>query len=197
MPLTRKLQQVLDDLAVVDDVQERLAIIVDRARNTPPFPEKERLETHRIPGCVSVVWFVGEMREGRCFFRADAESPVVRGLVGFLCEFFSGFTPEAILAADPDPLDAIGLARNLSPTRRNGLSAARATIRAFAAKHAEAANAARSDAASATMQRGDTRRDMRPEPAAPARDPAESAPFPRVEPSDLPPSTDDHALRRA
>ena len=61
---------------------------------------------------------------------------MVRALVVFLGDFFSGFTPAEILAQDPDPLDALGVARNLSPTRRNGLNAARAAIRAFAAWHA-------------------------------------------------------------
>ena len=34
-----------------------------------------------------------------------------------------------------DPLEALDLAKNLSPTRRNGLASARATIRAFATQH--------------------------------------------------------------
>jgi len=122
----------VDDLAVLDDPQERLALLVDRARKTPPLPAAERTDAHRVRGCVSIVWIVPELRDGRCSFRCDAESPVVRALVVLLCEFFSGFTPAEILAADPDPLEALGVLRNLSPTRRNGLTAARAAIRAFA-----------------------------------------------------------------
>lgn len=138
MPLTRKLQKIVEDLAVVDDPQERLALLVDRARHLPAMPASERTPERRVVGCVSTVWLAGESREGRCHFRCDAESPVVRGLVAFLCEFFSGFTPEAILASDPDPLEALGIARNLSPTRRNGLNAARAAIRRFAASQTHA-----------------------------------------------------------
>lgn len=132
MPLTRKLQQVVEDLSVVDDTQERLALLVDRARKMPELTPSERTDAHRVTGCVSVVWLAGEMRGDRCFFRCAAESPLVRALVAFLCEFFSGFTAREILTADPDPLEALGIARNLSPTRRNGLAAARRAIRAFA-----------------------------------------------------------------
>ena len=135
MPLTRKLQQLVEDLAVLDDPQERLGLVVDRAKNLPSLPPEERVEANRVRACISVVWLVGELREGRCYFRGDAESPVVRGLVALLCEFFSGFTPAAIAASDVDPLATLGLAPHLTPTRRNGLSAARATIRAFAQKH--------------------------------------------------------------
>lgn len=99
----------------------------------------ERTAANRVHGCVSVVWLVAEVRDGRCSFRADAESPMVRALVVFLCDFFSGFTPAEILAQDADPLEALGLARNLSPTRRNGLNAARAAMRAFARNQITAA----------------------------------------------------------
>jgi cysteine desulfuration protein SufE len=136
MPLTRKLQQLLEDLAVIDDPQERLALLVDRARRVTPLPSEQRTSTHRVPGCVSVVWLAAELRDGKCWFRADAESPVVRGLVVFLAEFFSGFSPATIAATATDPLDALGIARNLSPTRRNGLAGVRTAIRGFAAAHA-------------------------------------------------------------
>ena len=136
MPLARKLQQVVEDLSIVDDPQERLTLLVERTRALPELPSAQRTEAHRVPGCVSVVWLTGELREGRCYFRCAAESAIVRALVAFLCEFFSGFTPAQILSADPDPLEALGIARNLSPTRRNGLNAARNAIRAFAQAHA-------------------------------------------------------------
>ena len=58
----------------------------------------------------------------------------MRGLVTLLCDFYSGATPADIVTSDADPLETLGLARNLSPTRRNGLSSARATVRAFAEK---------------------------------------------------------------
>jgi cysteine desulfuration protein SufE len=136
VPLTRKLQQLVDDLAVLDDPQERLGLIVDRAKRHPPLPPGDRIDAHRVRGCVSVVWLVGELRDGLCYFRGDAESPVVRGLVALLCEFFSGFPPATITAgAAVDPIETLGIARSLSPTRRNGLESARAAIRAFAEKN--------------------------------------------------------------
>ncbi len=132
MPLAPKLEKLVEDLAVLDDPQERLMLLVDRAKRTPPLRPEDRIEANRVRACVSVVWLVAEMKEGHCHFRADAESPVVRALVVLLCDFFSGFTPAAIASGDVDPLAALGVIDNLSPTRRNGLTAARNTIRAFA-----------------------------------------------------------------
>lgn len=132
MTLAEKLAQLADDLAIIDDPQERLGAVVDRAKKLPPLAEAERTDAHRVRGCVSLVYLVGEVRDGRCSFRCEADGPIVRGLVALLCTFYSGATPTEIVAFTADPLEVLDLAKNLSPTRRNGLASARATIRAFA-----------------------------------------------------------------
>ncbi len=135
MTLTEKLQALTDDLALIDDPHERLGAVVDRAKKLPPLADPERTDAHRVRGCISLVHLVGEVRDGRCYFRCDADGPLVRGLVALLCTFYSGATPADIATFAPDPLESLDLAKNLSPTRRNGLASARATIRAFAEKH--------------------------------------------------------------
>ena len=132
MTLAEKQDQMIEDLSVIDDPQERLSLVVDRARRRPPLPEAERTEAHRVRGCVSQAWIVGELRDGRCHFRCDADSPLVRGLLVLLCDLYSDATPAEVAATEPDLVEKLGLARNLSPTRLNGLRSVRAAIRDFA-----------------------------------------------------------------
>ncbi|MEY2879741.1 MAG: Cysteine desulfuration protein SufE [Verrucomicrobiota bacterium] len=136
MTLAEKRQHLADTLAVIPDAQERLAVLVDRAKKLLPLAAHERTAAHRVDGCISLVFLVGELdAAGRCQFRADADSPLVRGLVALLCDFFSGLAPAEIADSDADPLAELGLTRNLSPTRQNGLAAVRTAIRAFAKSH--------------------------------------------------------------
>jgi len=130
--LAERQQQLVDDLLIIEDSQERLGAVVDRAKRLPPLPAADRTEPNRVTGCISQVWVIGELHDGRCVFRCDADGPLVKGLVAFLCEYFSGVTPAEIAASDADPLEALGLMRNLSPTRHNGLAAVRARIRELA-----------------------------------------------------------------
>lgn len=127
------LTRLAADLAAFEDPQERLAFVVDRVRRVPPLPATERIDAHRVPGCVSVVWLTGSEVAGRWTFRADADSPVVRGLLLLLCEVYAGAEAAAITACRRDPLAELGLLRDLSPTRRNGLASALSRIRALAA----------------------------------------------------------------
>jgi cysteine desulfuration protein SufE len=132
VPLPDKLQRLIDEFALIDDPQERMALVVDRSRRLPPLSEGERTETHRVRGCVSQAWIVGELRDRRCRFRCDADSPLVKGLLALLCEFFSDAPPDEIAASAADPLGALGLTHHLSPTRQNGLAQARVRIREIA-----------------------------------------------------------------
>jgi cysteine desulfuration protein SufE len=130
--LPEKQQQLRDELEAIHDPHERLGAVVDRARRRPSFSGSERIDANRVRGCVSAVWLIGELRNGRCYFRSDADGPVVKGLVALLCDFFSEATPAEIAASTSDPIETLDLAKNLSPTRRNGLASALAAIRAFA-----------------------------------------------------------------
>jgi len=132
VPLDQKLAQLAEDLGIIDDLQERLSVVVDRAKRRPPLPAAERTDEHLIRGCISAAWLVGEVRDGVCAFRVDADSPLVRGLLGLLADFYTGAAPAEIAACELDPLDTLDLARHLSPTRVNGLRSARARIREFA-----------------------------------------------------------------
>jgi cysteine desulfuration protein SufE len=134
--LAAKLTALAEDFDPIDDLQERLNLVVDRARRLPPLPPSARTEENRVLGCISAVWLTAELRAGRLHFHADADSPLVRGLVLFVTEFFSDHAPAEIAASDADPLLALDLLKNLSPTRRNGLAAVRTRIRTLAQSHA-------------------------------------------------------------
>jgi cysteine desulfuration protein SufE len=121
-------------LGLIEDIQERLAAVVDRVRKLPPFEESERIESNRIQGCVSRVWIVAALENRRCRFRTDADSTLIRGLATLICEVYDEATPEEILTQEANILDALHLTDHLSPTRRHGLEQVHRAIREFATR---------------------------------------------------------------
>jgi len=121
-------------LGAIADPHERLSVAMGWKTALQPLTEEERTEANRVRGCVSRVWLVAEMERGWCRFRMDAESPLVRGLVGMLCGIYDGAAPEEVVAEEPVVLEETGLLRNLSPTRQNGLAAVRRALVEFASK---------------------------------------------------------------
>ena len=135
MTLPEKQRRLLADLAPLEDAQVRLAWLIERARERPLLPAELRVDAHRVEGCLARLWFVPEFRDGRCWFRSESDSLFVKAMAGLLCDFYSGRTPEEIIAHDPGFLTQIGLSHHLSPSRRNTLGRLGQRIRAFAKEH--------------------------------------------------------------
>ena len=137
MTLAEKKQELVDDLSLLPSAQDRLMYVVDRAKKSPSLPEELRNAETRVEGCLSNLWFIPEFKEGKCYFRVDADSHIVRGIAVVLAEFYSGHPPAEILQNDPAFLSTVGITQHLSPNRRNGLSRLWEKIRDFAVEHLE------------------------------------------------------------
>jgi len=133
MPLPAERQQILRrTLGAIDDPHERLTVALGWKNTMAPLREDERTDGRLVRACVSRVWLACEMEAGHCRFRVDADSPLVRGLVALLCGIYDGATPAEVIAEEPVALNDLGILRNLSPTRQNGLAAVRHAIVEFA-----------------------------------------------------------------
>ena len=132
LTLAEKQQRMIARYQTIENAQERLAAIVARGKKWPAVPEDQRTEDNRVHGCSSRVWLVGRVEHGHCHFQMDADSPVVKGLVALLCELYDGASAAEVECIEPEIITALGLERQLSPTRLNGLASVRATMRAFA-----------------------------------------------------------------
>src|SRR5882757_8696770 len=122
MTLAEKQAQLAAELAAIKNGQDRFALLVDRAKKIPPLAPELRVEKNLLPGCLAKLWFVSELRAGKCFFACDSDSLVVKAVAGLLCDFYSGHAPGEILAHDPKFLAPLGITQHLTPNRRNALS---------------------------------------------------------------------------
>lgn len=132
MGLEEKRSRIIEDMQYLPDRFERFTYIVDFGKETEPLAEELRTETFRVEGCQSQLWLVPEFREGLCYFRADSDSAIVKGIASMICQFYSGETPEIILEGDVHFLEEVGVDQHLSSNRRNGLGKVDERIKRFA-----------------------------------------------------------------
>jgi cysteine desulfuration protein SufE len=91
-----------------------------------------KTDAQRLEGCLAKVWFIPEFAEGKCFFKADSDSAIVKGITVLLCEFYSGQTPQEITGTKPEFLEKFGITQHLTPNRRNSLAKLWDNIESFA-----------------------------------------------------------------
>ena len=122
-------QAIAEEFAFFGDWSERYQYLIDLGRKLPEFPDDWKTEEHRLQGCQSLVWIVPSGDASRLDFAAISDSVIVSGLVFLALRVYSGRPAAEILATEPQFVEAIGLAKHLSPTRSNGLAALLGFIR--------------------------------------------------------------------
>ncbi|MEO6820859.1 MAG: SufE family protein [Ginsengibacter sp.] len=121
--IEEKESEIVENFSLFDDWEEKYEYVIDLGKKLMPLEEKFKLPENIIKGCQSTVWLVSEYKEGKVFFKADSNAIIVKGLVSMLIEVLSGQKPGAILNANMDFINEIGMMKHLAQTRSNGLLA--------------------------------------------------------------------------
>lgn len=104
--------------------EQRARLLMQWGGRLPALSEEERCEANRVHGCESQVWLVAERQEQCWQFRASSDARLLRGLLALLLARVNGLTGAQLAEIDlADWFGQLGLARQLSPSRSNGLNA--------------------------------------------------------------------------
>lgn len=113
--------EIVDEFSMFEDWMQRYEYIIELGKSLPLIDEQYKTEENIIKGCQSKVWIHGEESNEKIIFTADSDAILTKGIIAILIRVFSNQKPEAILEANTDFIDEIGLKEHLSPTRANGL----------------------------------------------------------------------------
>ncbi len=113
--------EIVDEFSMFDDWMERYEYIIELGKSLPVISEQFKTEENSIKGCQSKVWVHAQQEEDKLFFTADSDAILTKGIIAILIRAFSNQSASAILEANTDFIDEIGLKEHLSPTRANGL----------------------------------------------------------------------------
>jgi cysteine desulfuration protein SufE len=113
--------EIVDEFAMFDDWMQRYEYMIDLGKSLPLIDDNLKEDENLIKGCQSKVWVHGEMIDNKLVFTADSDAIITKGIIAILIRAFSNQHPSAIIEANTDFIDKIGLKEHLSPTRANGL----------------------------------------------------------------------------
>jgi cysteine desulfuration protein SufE len=132
--------ELIETFDALGDWESQCDYLIDLGYEVPDFPEAARTEANRVHGCQSNVWLITETKPGDppvIEIQADSDSMIVRGLIAVLLMAYSGKSAPEILQTDIQQIFArLGLNRQLSSARRNGLAGMVQRIRTIAEQSA-------------------------------------------------------------
>ncbi|SEM34352.1 cysteine desulfuration protein SufE [Pseudomonas sp. ok272] len=113
--------------------EQRARLLMQWGERLPALSDADKCETNRVHGCESQMWLVGTLHAGHWQFTASSDARMIRGLVALLLARVNGLSTEALQHVDlPEWFEQLGLSRQLSPSRSNGLTAVLQRMREIA-----------------------------------------------------------------
>ncbi|MGE8068089.1 SufE family protein [Pseudomonas sp. NPDC089569] len=104
--------------------EQRARLLMQWGERLSALSDVDKVEANRVHGCESQVWLVGELQDGHWQFRAHSDARLIRGLVALLLARVNGLSAAELRQVDlPGWFEQLGLGRQLSPSRSNGLNA--------------------------------------------------------------------------
>ena len=124
MSLPTEAVAALEAFQGVASWEQRARMLMQWGERLPALADEDKVDANLVQGCESLVWLVGRLQQGHWQFAASSDARLIRGLVALLLLRVNGLTADELQAVDlPDWFNQLGLARQLSPSRSNGLNA--------------------------------------------------------------------------
>jgi len=104
-----------------NDWEGKYELLIDLGKHLPLIDKKYKTDDRLIKGCQSKVWLHSELINEKVVFTADSDAIITKGIIALMIRSISGLTADAIINAQFEFINKIGLIEHLSPTRSNGL----------------------------------------------------------------------------
>ncbi|MBM5801644.1 MAG: SufE family protein [Cyanobacteria bacterium K_DeepCast_35m_m2_023] len=114
------LDAIVERLAGTADPKRRYEYVLWLAKALDPLPDDCRQEVFKVKGCVSQVYVVGQLVDGKLHWQGDSDAAITKGLLALLIKGLEGLTPDQAAAIDPAFIAKTGLQSSLTPSRANG-----------------------------------------------------------------------------
>lgn len=112
--------------------EQRARLLMQWGERLAPMNDAEKSDETRVHGCESQVWLSAEHRDGGWYFKAYSDARLIRGLLALLLVRVEGLPAAEVEALDLSAwFSELGLARQLSPSRSNGMNAVLKRMREY------------------------------------------------------------------
>ena len=101
---------------------DRLAYLIDIAKDVPALPEEVKTEDNKIRGCASNLWLIGGTKEDNTMiYRIDADSFITKGTAKLITDLVNGCTKDEVANLTIEDFIPLGVRELLTMQRQNGL----------------------------------------------------------------------------
>ncbi len=122
--LSAAAQHAVEQFQACQQWEQRARLLLQHGAQLQELPDMLRTEDNLVHGCETRVWLMLDREAVPPRFQVASEARLLRGLLALLLLRIEGLDAEHITAVNAsDWFAQLGLSRQLSPSRSNGLNA--------------------------------------------------------------------------
>ena len=126
-------EEIIEEFELLaSDREATIFYIMELGAKLPKLAEEHYVDGNLIKGCQSKVWLTTSFEDGKVIFQADSNTEVTKGLISLLIRVLSNQKPDAIIEANLDFINKIGMSQVIGSQRSNGFAAMIKQMKMFA-----------------------------------------------------------------
>lgn len=134
--LSAAAQQAVNEFQSCQQWEQRARLLLQWGTQLDELPEALRTPDNLVHGCETRVWLVLDQQADPLCFQVASEARLLRGLLALLLLRIAGLNAKQMAEVDVAEWFALlGLSRQLSPSRSNGLTAVLLKMQALLAQN--------------------------------------------------------------
>ena len=117
---SKSLDNLIARLQSTSNLKRRYEYVLWLAKSLPILSKELHLETTKVKGCISEVYVLGELVNGKIQWKGYSDALITKGLLAFLIKGLNDLTPIEVLSINESFIEMTGLSKSLTPSRANG-----------------------------------------------------------------------------
>ena len=117
---SKSLDNLITRLQSTSNLKRRYEYVLWLAKSLPILSKELHLETTKVKGCISEVYVLGELVNGKIQWKGYSDALITKGLLAFLIKGLNDLTPIEVLSINESFIEMTGLSKSLTPSRANG-----------------------------------------------------------------------------
>ena len=117
---SKSLDNLIARLQSTSNPKRRYEYVLWLAKSLPILSKELHIETTKVKGCISEVYVLGELVNGKIQWKGYSDALITKGLLAFLIKGLNDLTPIEVLSINEGFIEMTGLSKSLTPSRANG-----------------------------------------------------------------------------
>ena len=117
---SKSLDNLIARLQSTSNLKRRYEYVLWLAKSLPILAKELHVEATKVKGCISEVYVLGELVNGKIQWKGYSDALITKGLLAFLIKGLNDLTPIEVLSINESFIEMTGLSKSLTPSRANG-----------------------------------------------------------------------------